>query len=77
MMGARRRQKIVSIFLFNFVYFKSIGGKNMHTFYQLEKKYAFSPLFSSPFNHFFPPTCYLARGAGGGSNRKLYTPENI
>ena len=26
----------------------------MHTFYQFGEKYAFSPLFSSPFNHFSP-----------------------
>ena len=26
----------------------------MHTFYQLEKKYAFSPRFLSPFNDLFP-----------------------
>ena len=34
--------------------------KNMQTFYQLWKKYALPPLFSSPFIHFFSPTCYLA-----------------
>ena len=27
----------------------------MHTFYQQGKKYAFSPLFSSPFQSFFSP----------------------
>ena len=35
-------------------------GKNMHTFYHLGGKYAFSLLFSSPFNHFFSPTYNLA-----------------
>ena len=36
--------KFASLFICNFVHLKSIGGKNMHTFYQLGKKYAFSPL---------------------------------
>ena len=51
-------------FFFDFVNFKPI--KNIHTFYQLGGKYAFPPLFSSPFHHFFPTE-------GGGSNRKIYT----
>ena len=29
-------------------------GENMHNIYQLGEKYAFSSLFSSPINHFFP-----------------------
>ena len=35
------------------------------------KKYAFPPLFSSPFNHFFPPTWYFTISP---PNRKIYTP---
>ena len=52
--GARRRWKCS--FFCNFVNFKSIGEKVCILFsvYQLGEKYAFPPLFSSPFNHFFP-----------------------
>ena len=45
----------------------------MHTFYQLGKKYAFSPFFSSPFNHFFPQHDILPYLWGGGQTEK-YTP---
>ena len=44
MRGCASQAKNVPPFLSNFVHFKSIG-----------EKYAFSPLFSSPFNYFFPP----------------------
>ena len=58
-------EKCSAFFFCNFVYFKSIG-----------EKYAFPPLFSSPFDHFFPqpviwPYFYPL---GGGANRKIYTP---
>ena len=59
---------------FNFVYFKSIGRKNMPAFYQLGKKYAFPPFFI-PVQSFFPPTYYL--GIFLGSNRKIYTSVQI
>ena len=39
-------------------------GKNMHTFHQLGKIYAFPPLFLSPLIIFFTPTCYLAKRKG-------------
>ena len=50
----------------------------MHTFYKLGKKYEFFPLFSSPFNHFFPQhdiwPYFCPPPTGGGSNRNIYTP---
>ena len=52
-------------------------GKKFALFFQLGKKYAFSPLFSFPFNHFFPPTCYLATflpSRGGVGQTEKYTP---
>ena len=43
----------------------------MHFFPIGEKIYIY-PLFSFPFNHFFPPTCYLAIFF---LKRKIYIPE--
>ena len=72
-------------FFCNFVNFKSIGKKiPMHTFYPLGKKYAFPPLFSSPFNHFFLPNMIFGHinhfflpnmifAHIFGSHRKIYT----
>ena len=65
-----------SAFFVQFFFFSKLG-KNMHFFYQLGIKYAFSPLFSFPFNNFFSPTCYFAifLSGGGGADRKIYTPD--
>ena len=49
----------------------------MHTFYQLGKKYAFPPLFLSPFNNFFPQPViwpYFAPPRGGGVKQKHTHP---
>ena len=65
--------------IFSLCKFKVNWGKNMHNFYQLGKKYAFSPLFLSPFNHFFPNLLSghifapPPAGRGGGQTEK-YTP---
>ena len=54
-------------------------GKNMHTFYQLAKKYAFSPLFYSLSIIFFPNLLFghIFVPPGGGLNRKIYTPVSV
>ena len=44
----------------------------MQNIYQLGEKNESPPLFSSLFNKFFPPTCYLAIFLG--PNIKIYTP---
>ena len=61
MRGERRRLEIVSLFFCcNFVDFKWIGEKNMHTFYELGKKSNWGKIMHfSPFFHplsiiFFP-----------------------
>ena len=68
-----RRRKMFSFFLL-FCKFIVNWGKNIHTVYQLGGKYAFSPLFSSPFNHFVPPTCYLAIFLPPNDQTEKYTP---
>ena len=63
-------------FFLQFCIFQVNRGKNMHNFYQLGKKYAFSPLFVSPLNNFFPQPVIWPYFCppGGGANRKIYTP---
>ena len=43
-------------------------GKKFSYFFTIGEKYAFSPLFLSPFNNFFFPTCYFTL------HRKVFTP---
>ena len=64
----RRSQQIVSLFLLQFCKFYVNWGKNMHTFDQLGKIYAFPPTFLHPLS-----ICYLPYFCIG-SNRKIYTP---
>ena len=54
-MGVRAAGKKFQIYFVLFCKFLVNWGKNMHTFYQLGKKYEFPPLFSFPFYHFFFP----------------------
>ena len=50
-------------------------GKNyVFLFYQLGKKYAFSSLFSFPFNHFCSPIWPYFCHIFGGKTEKIYTP---
>ena len=56
-------------------------GKIMHTFYQSGEKYAFFPLFSSPFNNLFPqhviwPFFCPPPPAGGEVKQKNIHPWN-
>ena len=61
-------------FFCNFVYFKSIGEKIWMLFTNWGKNMHFPPLFLSPFNNFFPPTCYLVIFWGLGGQTEKYTP---
>ena len=54
-------------FFLQFCVFEVNWRKNMHTFYQLGEKYAFSPLFYPLSIIFFPQPVIL-------QNRKIYTP---
>ena len=68
-----------SAFFLQFCIFQVNRGKNMHNFYQLGKKYAFSPLFVSPLNNFFPQPViwpYFCPPPKQKTNRKIYTPAN-
>ena len=57
--GVLPQAKNFETFFSNFVYFKSIGDKIFILFTNMGK-ICIAPLFLSPFNHFFPPICYLA-----------------
>ena len=50
----------------------------MHTLTNWRKNMHFPPFFSSPFNHFFPPSCHLAifflLPPGGRGQTEKYTP---
>ena len=63
MRGARCRRKIVSLFLqliIFYMYIFSQKGKKYAYFLPIGGKICISSPFLSPFNHFFPPTSYLA-----------------
>ena len=51
--GCAPQVKIFKPFCRNFANFMSIGGKKYAYFYQLGKKYAFSPFFDPLINNFF------------------------
>ena len=71
------KSKTSSAFYCNFVCFKSQKGKKYAYFLPIGKKYAFSPLFLSPLNLFFPQPVILhifALPWGGGVNQKNIHP---
>ena len=77
MRGCAPQAKNFLAFFVLFCKFLVNWGKNMHTFYQLGKKYAFPPFFHSLSIIFFPlhVICPYFCPTIGGSNRKIYTPE--
>ena len=59
-------------FFCNFVNLKSIGEKICILYTNLGGKYAFPPIFSSPFNHFFPQHD-IWPGGGGVKQKNIHT----